>query len=765
MQITCVLAALLSLPTTPEALLSGRVLDPSGAPVPAARLRIRSSETSLVRELNADSRGNFSAHLPAGRYQVEVMAQGFLDQTRSVQLDEGQPVYLEFKLEIEPVRESVLVVELAGTPLGLDEPVTKSPVPLQEWPQAVNVIPSEGFRDRLQWNLVALGQYLPGVTVAQGENHRDQWIMRGMNTTANFLIDGFRDDQEYLRDLYNVERVEVWRGPTALLAGRGVGGGIVNRITKEPRFGRLRELTWLRGAWQQSRMSADWEHSWNEAWGLRTNALWEQAESFRQYQDSERVGLNPVLAWRNQYAQLRLAYEFLLDRRDVERGVPSYQGRPLAVDVQRVFGSPDQSWSRSTVHLGSILLERHFRNLALRSRSGASEYDKTYQNVLPGSVTADAQWVSLSAYLRTSPRRNLFHQNDVTGTVRTGRVRHLWLAGWELNQQVTNNLRQTGLFPNGSSTLRVPVANPVVWDRLTFARRPTDPFNQVRVLSAAIYWQDHVELSPRWRMVGALRVDRFRIVHLDRPTGQRLERVDYLWAPRLGLVWRWTPRASWYASYSTTFLPSSGDQFGSLTEVTQQMKPEKFANYEAGLKWQPLARHAMTLTAYRLDRTNSRAIDPRDPSRILQTGASRARGVELEWNGALAHNLFVRAGYAWQDARIQRDTDQAPRGARLAQVPRHQASVWARWQPWRRLGLGLGLTGRTAMYAGIDNTVILPGYVRADAAVYVGLSEQILLQFNMENLSDRRYFLNAHGNNNITPGSPRAVRAQLTIRF
>jgi catecholate siderophore receptor len=225
------------------------------------------------------------------------------------------------------------------------------------------------------------------------------------------------------------------------------------------------------------------------------------------------------------------------------------------------------------------------------------------------------------------------------------------------------------------------------------------------------------------------------------------------------------PTLSLYGTYSVSYLPSSGDQFSSLTTVTQQVKPEKFNNYEAGIKWDFRRRLSLTSAVYRLNRDNTRSTDPNDPTRIIQTGSQRTNGFEIGVNGNLTRAWSIAGGYAYQDAFIARATTSALAGAQVGQVPHHTFSLWNNYQIRRRVGAGLGILHRSDMFAAVDNSVTLPGYTRADAAVFFVLTERVRLQANLENLFDKKYYLNADSNTNISPGSPRAVRVGLTARF
>jgi catecholate siderophore receptor len=203
----------------------------------------------------------------------------------------------------------------------------------------------------------------------------------------------------------------------------------------------------------------------------------------------------------------------------------------------------------------------------------------------------------------------------------------------------------------------------------------------------------------------------------------------------------------------------------SLTTITEQVEPEKFNNYEAGLKWDLLHSLSLTTAVFRLDRLNTRSTDPSDPTRSLQTGKTRTRGYELGLSGKIIPFWEIAGGYAYQNAFIAAATTSAVQGAKVAQTPHHTFSLWNNFQIGRKVGAGLGVISRSVMYAAVDNTVILPGYVRADAALSYSISPKLRVQTNVEKVLDREYFVNADGNDNISPGAPRTFRISLTSRF
>jgi catecholate siderophore receptor len=393
------------------------------------------------------------------------------------------------------------------------------------------------------------------------------------------------------------------------------------------------------------------------------------------------------------------------------------------------------------------------------------DYDKMYQNVFPGSVDSTGTLVSLSAYNNRNDRNNLLSQTDLTWRASTGSVRHTLVAGLDFGRQVSRNLRKTGFFDGTETSVNVPLDRPTIRRPVVFRPGDTDADNRVRVHSAGVFLQDQVALTPYLQLIGGARVERFDLTFHNFRNGEDLERTDDLFSPRAGVVVKPVELLSLYGSYGVSYLPSAGDQFSSLTATSETLEPEKFENYELGAKLDLAHGLALTGAVYQLDRSNTSAPDPRDPARTVQTGSQRTRGVEVGATGNVTERWEVAAGYALQDAEITSRTSQAEPGAKVPVVPRHTLSVWNRYQLQRRWGVGLGVLYQDDMFASIDNTVTLPSFTRFDAGVFFTLSEHLRAQVNVENLFDEEYFITSHSNNNISPGSPRAVRASMTAGF
>jgi catecholate siderophore receptor len=753
-------------PAPPGFSLQGKVLDPAGASVAGATITGVPDGRPPGPSVLSDQHGDFKLTLEAGRYTIVVVADGFTAVSKIVDIPQTGAQSHEFVLPVSGVRETVTVTAPNGSQGPATANGTKTPMLLRDVPQSVTVVTRELIQDQLMTSLGDVVRYVPGVTAHQGENNRDQVIIRGNNSSADFFLDGVRDDVQYYRDLYNLDRVEALKGPNATIFGRGGGGGVINRVTKAAGFTPLREVSLLGGSYNTKRFTADLNQPFGDTVAFRINGMYENSDSFRTAVNLQRSGINPTLTIApNQQTRITLGYEHVRDKRVADRGIPSYQGRPADTDVRTYFGNPDDSHVRSRVHLASAMIEHRARAMTIRNRTLIGNYDRGYQNFVPGAVTADKSNVALSAYNNHTQRLNVFNQSDLTYGLSTGPVRHTLLAGAEVGRQLTDNFRDTGYFNSTATSILVPYAHPTISIPITFRQSATDADNHLTTDLAAAYVQDQIELSRRWQVVAGLRFDRFDLRYQNNRTGGDLGRVDDLISPRVGVVIKPVVPLSLYASSTVSYLPSSGDQFSSLTAITQQVQPEKFSNYELGAKWDLPRRVSLTAAAYRLDRTNTRSTDPNDPTRIVQTGSQRTNGCELGLNGQITRAWQIAGGYTRQDAFVVSATTAAPVGAHVAQVPHHALSLWNLYQVRPKVGAGLGIVHRTDMYAAIDNTVTLPGYTNVDGAVYLSLTARMRVQANVENLFGRRYYINADNNTNISPGAPRGLRVALVSRF
>ena len=650
---------------------------------------------------------------------------------------------------------------------GFTRTATKTPALARDIPQSLLTVNRELVRDQGMQGMADVVRYVPGITMGQGEGNRDQPTIRGNSSTADFFVDGVRDDAQYLRDLYNLERVEALKGSNAMVFGRGGGGGVLNRVTKEADWLSHRELTFEGGSFGKRRGTLDLQHSLYDVFAGRINSVYEKSDSYRDGVYVDRSGVNPTfsIASRGRQTRLSAGYEYFRDHRTADRGIPSYLGRPIETKASTFFGNPDLSYSNAIVNSANATISHDAGAVQVRNHTQLASYDKRYQNVFPAAVDATGGQVNLTAYRNSVDRRNAFNQTDINWHAQTGVVSHDLLFGAELGRQRTESFRETGFFNSTATSVLVPVANPTTAAPVSFRQSASDADQGTVASTRSLYAQDQVSLSDRFRLIGGARYERFDVRYRDDRTPLRLRRTDGMFSPRAGVVAKPAELVSIYASYSLSFLPGSGDQFSSLNEITDALKPERFASYEAGVKWDAMDRVALTAAVYRLDRTNTRAADPLDPTRVVQTGSQRSEGFEAAANGSVNERWQVAAGFARQNAEIVNATSASPAGARVALVPHTTASFWNKVAVSSRVSVALGAVHQSSVFAAIDNKVKLPAFTRFDGGLFGDLGHGLRAQVNVENVLNRKYYPTATSNNNITPASPRATRISITAGF
>lgn len=653
---------------------------------------------------------------------------------------------------------------------------TKTNTPLVNVPQSVSVLTKEFIRDQDFRSIGEAVRYVPGVVPHQGEGNRDDLVIRGQRTNADFFIDGVRDDVQYFRDLYNTQRIEVLKGPNAMIFGRGGGGGVINRVQKEADGGPIREVTVQGGSYDNKRVTVDTGGAVNENVAARINAMYENSGSYRDFVRLERYGINPTVTVRGEDTSVKLSYEYLHDDRTADRGIPAQNSGftptparptvPVNTGYATFFGSPDQSYSKQDVHIANAVIDHDFNNgLTVKNSSRYANYDKFYQNVFPttGTFVTPAGMASISAYNNLVQRENLFNQTDWTYRTHTGPIKHTITFGTEFGQQNTFSLRNSGFF-NGSSTRNVPVDSPTSTAPWTFSHAATDNNAYATLNLASAYVQDQIEFNRYLQFIGGVRYDRFDLTATNlNPGGTSDSRVDNLVSPRAGVIVKPVDNVSIYGSYSISYLPSAGDQFSSLTPSLAVTVPEKFINNEVGVKWDINPRLQAAVAVYDLDRENQRFIQN---GLVVAFGKTNTKGAELSLTGYLTDQWQVTGGYAYTDSRIV-DASSASivAGNRVGLVPYNTFTMWNKYQFTEMWGAGLGVIHYDNFFATSDDTVRLKAFTRVDAAVYFRLDKTWRGQLNIENLFDTRYYATADAPNNITPGSPRAFRASVTASF
>ncbi len=670
---------------------------------------------------------------------------------------------------------------------------TKTDTPLVDIPQSVTVIPRELVQDLSMQSVADAVRYVPGMGTAQGEGNRDNPIFRGNQSTADLFVDGIRDDVEYFRDFYNIDRIEVLKGPSGMIFGRGGVGGVLNRVTRQANGENIRELSLEGGSWKHRRVTADAGQGFGDVFSARITGVYQNSESFRDDSFFKKAGVNPTVQLKlGDRTTVHLSYEWYDYDRTADRGIPSFNGGPSDTDTSTFFGSTAQSITSATVNLFTGVIEHEFvDNVKLVNRTRFGDYQKFYQNIYPNSAVTPQNTVQITSYNNRNNRESLFNQTDLIFDAMTGSIKHTMVAGVEYGRQVSHNQRNNGTFLYGgpipvttpASTAffhYLPFSNPretipVLFSHITTPAN-TPAFNHVVTEQIAVYMQDQIEFA-RWiQLVLGVRYDNVKtdFHNLNVPTAATPEFIatkDGLFSPRAGLILKPQENVSFYVSYALAKLPRSGQQLASLTITNAVFDPEKWVNYEVGVKWDVSPNLSATAALYRLNRNNVIAATAVAGVSILVNG-QRTDGFELGLSGQITDAWSIAGGYAWQDGKVlQTQSATVREGAKIGQVPEHTFSLWNRYNFTSQWGAGLGVIRQSKQFVATEdvlaptNNVVLPGFTRVDAALFWSITENVRVQANNENLLNKKYFPNANSNNNITVGSPRALRASVTARF
>lgn len=668
---------------------------------------------------------------------------------------------------------------------------TKTNTPLLNIPQSISVLTKEYIQDQNFQSVTDVTRYVPGVAIHQGEGNRDELVIRGVDSSANFFVNGFRDDVQYFRDLYNAQSVEVLKGPSALIFGRGAGGGLVNRTLKEADGQRVYQTTLQSGSYGDRRFTLDAGQAVNPDVAVRLNAMYEGSDTFRQYGKLERYGLNPTVTLKpSDVTTIKLSYELFHDERTADRGNPSQAltnvapgstrfnpAAPFAPngDLTAFFGAPGLNQSYVDLNRVMGVIDHDFENgLTVRNATMYADFKRGYQNIYPGGGPlagavnpADTQF-SRAAYNNTTDRENILNQTDFTYKTWTGPVFHTLTFGTEFGRQSGLSLRNTGFFPNGTGGLSANIiGNPfdsAYLGPVTFVHQATDASSKYRLNIASGYVQDQIDVTRWLQLIAGVRYDNFDLQTLDQNTGISRSRTDGKLSPRAAVIVKPVDNLSVYGSYSISYLPASGDQFSALSTTTVLMEPQKFDNKEVGVKYNILPRLQYTAAVYQLDRTNVPITD--SSGQFFLTGANRIRGFETTLNGYVTDIWQSTLGYAYTDARVTSDTSGTIlAGNRVQLVPYNQFSWWNKVQIDPIWAAAVGMIYFSDSYANSDNAVKLPGFVRFDAALYAKINQNWKLQLNIENIFDKGYWASADGNNNLSPGLPRTFRISAIGNF
>lgn len=661
--------------------------------------------------------------------------------------------------------------------------------PLLDVPQTINVVPQSVIEERAATTLKDVIRTAPGITALGGEGggaQGDNFRIRGFAANNDMTLDGMRDMAQTTRDPFNLEQVEIFKGPSSSYTGRGSTGGTLNQVSKTAKRNAFQNADITVGTNDTLRATADINQPLDGWLGLdgaalRLNAMGHQSEvEGRDLIENERWGFAPTLALgMNKPTRLTISYFHLSQDNKPDYGLPLINGRvPDQARKSGYYGLYNIETEQTETDVGTVLFEHEFNDTyTLRNQLRYGE-DLRYMIVSPPRITA-AQLAAgtfghnlgtnpANASGRDSKNTLLINQTDVTSRFDTGFANHTLVAGVELSRETYRNaaFSYTGGIPLGN------LANPNPYQ--FYGSYTRGALAQVETQGAAIYAFDTIKLGPQWELVGGLRGDYFD-AHSDSTAATgvttSLGRTDKELSYRAGLVYKPEENGSVYVSYGTSFNPSAEGLAlsNALTNAANvNVAPETNVSYEVGTKWDVLDKKLnLTAALFRTEKTNARTEDPNNAlDQIVLEGEQRVDGVEFGATGAITDKWKIYTGYTYMTSEVTKSKNRAELGAKVGQVPNHTFTLWTTYQLPADFTVGFGAqyVGQRAISTTNQND--LSGYTVFDAMLSYQLTKNVDLQLNILNLTDEFYLETVHpGGGHGTPGGGRTALLTTSFKF
>ncbi|MBO1255810.1 TonB-dependent siderophore receptor [Alteromonas sp. 5E99-2] len=653
----------------------------------------------------------------------------------------------------------------------------KTPTPILDVPQSLSILTADDITQR---NIVSIGQvidYTPGVTTSQGEGHRDAVVFRGVRSTADFYIDGARDDVQYFRSLYNIEQVEILRGPNALLFGRGGTGGVLNRVTKKAQLNE--QFTGYKtslNSFGGYRAEIDANVATSDDSAIRINAMYEHLENHRDFFDGDRIGFNPTAHFSvSDATRVDLSYEYINHERFIDRGIPTNSnGRPVEAFEEVVFADPENNFNDVEAHVFRAIVQHDFSD-TIRGNFSASyaDFDKVYSNFFASSFNEDTNVVGLDGYIDSTERQNAIFSGNLVSEFTTGNIDHSVLIGAEAIFTSSDQNRFNSLFDQTDDDVEFfNVSRPLSFRSFsgvnasgittTSAFSDINDDTRVELDVYSFFIQDEIAISEHLDLVLGVRFDSFDIEVFNVVADETRSRTDDEISPRVGLIYKPQENISIYASYSESFLPRSGEQFANINGDNNQLDPDVFETGEIGIKWDFSEGLSLTAAIFENEQT-SLAVSDDDAGRF-DVIESEISGFELQAIGQVLDSWSINANYSFLEG------ENGSTGLTPRELPKHTFSVWNNVQLNDVFGFSIGATYQDESFIvnGPNSSGVrasIPSYVRVDAAAFYDVSDTMRVQLNIENLTDTLYFPNAHAANQVTVGAPINATLTLTGKF
>jgi len=644
---------------------------------------------------------------------------------------------------------------------------TKTDTALRDIPQSIQVVPREVIQDQ---QATRLNDVLTNVSSVQPSSSRggatDTFVVRGFRATS-YAIDGvvtspLAERPEVQRDLANIERVEVLKGPASVLYGRGDPGGLINLVTRRPTFEPEGSLDVEAGTHDFYRLGGDVSGALNAdktLAGRLTIATQTDRGSRDTFRGNDRTFVAPSLFWQaNDSTRVNLDLEYTHQSGQFDRGLVAVNGK-VNLPASRYLG---ESWSQQTATKSAATLRvEHDANdwLTLRQVLRIDDSHNDRLSVDPRAVSANGRTLTRRATDSTEDLHTVDSQSEAILKLQTGPFQHTLLAGFEYVHG------RIDVDADRATLASIDIYNPVYGARPgNFAFNAKDD-NRLDLYS--LYLQDQIDLSEQWKLLVGARYDQTEQtdVNLDADLVRTRSKIDpSKVTPRLGLVYQPRDWVSLYASYSTSFRPQTA-----IAQGNAVLDPETGVQYEIGAKLELIPDQlSATLAAFDLTRKHVAATDPTDSDYSVQTGEQRVRGVELDVTGQPVPGWKIIGNLSALNAEITKDTTYAE-GNRLVGVPRLSGALWSTYQiqsgSLKGLGFGAGLIAVGERQGDLANSFDVSGYTRVDASVFYDIDPKTRIALNGRNLTDRKYIETVSEATEIYAGAPAQLLASLTVKF
>lgn len=673
----------------------------------------------------------------------------------------------------------------------------KIPLTIQDTPQSVNVVSQRLLEEQSVTRLEDALKNVPGITLNAGEGaaRGDTINIRGFSAFNDFFLDGIRDAAIYVRDPFNLQSVEVLKGPSATLFGRGSTGGAVNQVSKAPALSQFGVLNADYGTNDEYRGALDLNQPLGHDAAFRLNAMGESSGvAGRDYVKNRHWGVAPELAFGiGEPTTVTLAYLHLTENDVPDDGIPFVNGAPAAVGHHNFYGLASDK-ADSVVDIVTVRIAHEFSSdIILANTLRYANYEFNYQFDAPnfGSIASGGQGAPtpgtpLSSILvgRDAPdssgvQTNLTDQLDLTAHFSTGFLTHTLVTGIELARQ-TNDLDKYNNPFNGNNNWvpETPLLNPN--PNQVKPHEPVTATQDTTADSEAGYVTDTVNIGSHLDLIAGVRVDRFAAAYdqVTLKTGAllKLGHTDVVASPRVALVFKPASWQSFYVSYGTSFDPSA--EALTLTSKLANLGPVKATTYEGGSKTSLLDGGLLVTGAiFHTEVDNAQINDPENPALTVLQGNERVQGFELGATGHIGPKLEITAGYTYLDGVTSGTAGTNPvvgySNVLIPNLARNSANVWAEYyltNPWE-VGLGVNYLDRRVANVVSPGTsaAFVPSYVVWSAMTSYKINDKLSVQVNLINLFNAFYYDNVYytsaSENHTIPGAGRTARFTLRASF